>query len=74
MAVNKVPTNSIIRLELRTGTSGSGNPVLRDKSLNSVKSTASDQDIYDVATSLANLQNYPLNGISRVDNAQLINV
>ncbi|OPX87535.1 MAG: hypothetical protein A4E52_01359 [Pelotomaculum sp. PtaB.Bin013] len=72
MAVNKVPAASILRLELRVGVSASGNPVIRNKNLANVKSTASDQDLYDIAAALAALQQYPLNGISRVDNAQLV--
>jgi len=72
MAVSKVPANSVLRLELRVGVNASGNPILRRKSLNNVKPAASDQDLYDVAAALAALQEYPLNGISRVDDAQLI--
>ncbi|TEB06503.1 hypothetical protein Psch_00035 [Pelotomaculum schinkii] len=72
MAVTKVPGNSILRLVLHVGDSGSGSPILRNRSLTNVKSAASDQDIFDVATALADLQDYPLNGVTRVDNAALI--
>lgn len=74
MALEKVPANSILRLELRVGVSGEGSPVYRTRSLNNVKPLAADQDIYDVATALASLQEYQLNGISRVDIGQLIQV
>lgn len=74
MAINKVPANTILRLELRTGVNASGNPIYRNRSLNSVKPTAADQDLFDVATALSGLQEYPLNGISRVDGAQLVQV
>ncbi|HPZ43574.1 MAG TPA: DUF1659 domain-containing protein [Bacillota bacterium] len=74
MAVEKAPANSILRLELRVGVSPEGNPVYRTRSLNNVKPLAADQDIYDVATALAGLQEYQLNGISRVDIGQLIQV
>jgi hypothetical protein len=74
MAVNKVPANSILRLELQTGVNGSGNPVYRNRSLTNAKTTATDQDLFDVATSLASLQDYTLTGISRVDNAELVEV
>jgi hypothetical protein len=72
MAVTKVPGNSALRLVLHVGDSGSGSPILRTKTLSNVKPTAADQDIFDVATALAGLQDYPLNGITRVDNAALI--
>ncbi len=74
MALSKVAANSVLRLQLRVGVNGSGNPVYRNKSLNNVKSTAEDNDLYEVAASLAALQQYPLNGINRIDNAQLIEV
>lgn len=74
MAISKVPANSVLQLELRTGVSPSGNPIYRHKSLSNIKPAAVDQDIYDVAVALAGLQEYPLNGISRIDSAQLIQV
>ncbi|HOV80644.1 MAG TPA: DUF1659 domain-containing protein [Bacillota bacterium] len=74
MAVNKVPANSVLRLQLRVGTDTDGNPVYRNRSLSGVKSAASDQDLFDVANALAALQEYPLNGISRIDSAQLVEV
>ncbi len=74
MAVSKVPGNSVLRLEVEVGVNTSGNPVYRNRSLNNVKPTASDQDLYDVGAALADLQEYPLNGISRVDGAQLIEI
>ncbi len=72
MAVNKVPANSVLRLELQVGVSAGGNPVYRNRNLNNVKSAAADQDLFDVATALAGLQGYTLNSISRVDSAQLV--
>lgn len=74
MAVSKVPANSVLRLELRVGVNAGGNPVYRNRSLNNVKPTASDQDLFDVAVALAGLQEYPLNGVSRVDGARLVQV
>ncbi|MDD3654127.1 MAG: DUF1659 domain-containing protein [Desulfotomaculaceae bacterium] len=72
MAVTKVPVGTALKLKVNTGTDGSGNPVFRTKSLSNVKSTAADQDIYDVAVSLSGLQDYTLSSISRVDNAELM--
>lgn len=72
MAVTKVPGSSVLRLELQVGVNQSGNPVFRNKSLNNVKPGAADQALYDVAVALAGLQEYPLNGVSRIDGGQLI--
>ncbi|MHB1043350.1 MAG: DUF1659 domain-containing protein [Eubacteriales bacterium] len=72
MAVTRVPANSTLRLELNAGTDASGKPIVRSKNLSGVKSTAADQDLFDVAAALAGLQEYPLSGIERVDNAGLV--
>ena len=74
MAVNKVPASSVLKLEVQTGLDEGGNPVFRNKSLSNAKSAAADQDLFDVATSLAGLQEYTLTGISRVDSAELVQV
>lgn len=74
MAVEKVPVNSVLRLELHTGVDTDGNPVFRNKSLNNVKSDASDQDLFDTADALGALQDYPLSSISRIDSAELVEV
>jgi hypothetical protein len=73
MAVTKVPAGSVLRLELQTGLDEGGNPVYRNKNLSNAKPAALDQDLFDIATSLAGLQEYTLSGISRVDSAELIN-
>jgi hypothetical protein len=73
MAVTKVPAGSVLRLELQTGLDEGGNPVYRNKNLSNAKPAALDQDLFDIATSLAGLQEYTLTGISRVDSAELIN-
>lgn len=72
MPVVKVPSGSTLRLQLRVGTDESGNPVFRNKSLNNVKATAGDQDLFDAATALSGLQSYPLTAVSRIDSAGLL--
>lgn len=74
MAVNKVPSNSVLVLEFRVGVDADGDPVYRNRSLSNVKPAATDQDLFDVATALAALQEYPLNSISRTDRAQLVQI
>ncbi|BAF58602.1 hypothetical protein PTH_0421 [Pelotomaculum thermopropionicum SI] len=70
--VNKIPAGSVLRLELRVGVDQSGNPVYRNRSFSNVKPGASDQDLFDVAGALAALLEYPLNSVSRIDSAHLV--
>ena len=71
MAVTKIPSGTVLRMQLQTGADGSGNPVYRIKSLSNVKTTAVDGDIFDVAQALAQLQGYALTAVQRVDTAVL---
>ncbi len=71
MAVNKVAASSALRLELQYGLDAVGNPVLRERSMGNVKSTAPAQDVYDVAAALAGLQEHALNGVYQVDVGRL---
>ena len=71
MAVTKNPVNSTIRLSLVIGLNATGGPILRNTSLSNVKTEAIDQDLFDVANALVGLQEYQLNGISRLDTADL---
>jgi hypothetical protein len=74
MAVNKVSSGSVLNLEVQTGVDAQGNPVYRSRNYKGIYSSAADQDLYDVAQAIAGLQSYTLSKISRVDNAQLVEV
>lgn len=63
-----------MQLRLNTGMDQEGKPIIRTKSYSRVKPTAEDQAIYDVANSLAGLQEYPLETIHRVNDIVLINI
>jgi len=71
MAVEKVPSGTTLRMQFQTGVDGNGDPTYSTKSLSNVKTTAVDQDIYDVAEALVALQEYTLSAVLRVDSAVL---
>ena len=59
-----VPRDSALQLRLIVGSNPeTGAPIVNSKTFNRVKSTAIEQDAYDVATALVGLQKYPLNEI-----------
>ncbi len=72
MAVNKVPAGTILRLKLQVGVDEQGNPVYRNRNMRYVKFEAVEQDLFDVAQSLAGLQEYTLAAVQREDNANLV--
>ena len=67
-----IPYNSRLSLIFQTGVDpNSGAPILKTKSYTNVKHDATDQDVYDVATAIANLQKYLLHEVQRTDKAKL---
>jgi hypothetical protein len=67
-----VPRDSALQLRLVTGTNPvSGAPIVQSKTFNSIKSSALDQDAYDVATALMGLQKYPVDEIRLQKESQL---
>jgi len=71
MAVDKIPSGVALRMQFQTGLDTNGDPTYRTKSLSNVKTTAIDQDIFDVAQALVPLQDYTLITVLRVDTAVL---
>ena len=71
MAVNKTIVGTTLRMQFQTGVDGNGDPVYLTKSLNNVKDTAVDQDIYDVALALSQLQEHTITSVMRVDTGRL---
>ena len=59
-----VPRDSSLQLRLVVGSNPeTGAPIVNSKTFTKIKSTAIEQDAYDVATALVGLQKYPLNEI-----------
>lgn len=71
MAVDKIPSGAALRMQFQVGLDENGDPKYRTKSLSNVKTTAIDQDIFDVAQALVPLQDYTLITVLRVDTAVL---
>ena len=71
MAVVKVPQNSVISIKLQKGITSAGSPAYVTRNY-PCKASAEDQDLFDVAVALTELQVYPVADIVRVDNAHLI--
>ena len=67
-----VPRDSSLQFRLVIGTNpGTGAPIINSKTFTKIKSTAIEQDTYDVATALLALQKYPLNEIRFEKESQL---
>ena len=67
-----VPRDSSLQFRLVVGTNPStGAPIINSKSFAKIKSTALEQDAYDVAGDLISLQKYPVDEIRFEKESQL---
>ena len=67
-----VPRDSALQFRLVVGSNPeTGAPIVNSKTFNKIKSTAIEQDAYDVANALVGLQKYPLNEIRFEKESQL---
>ncbi|GGA64924.1 DUF1659 domain-containing protein [Ornithinibacillus halotolerans] len=65
-------TSSTLRLVFHNGTDPlSGKPVYKGKSFNNVKTEATADQLYEIATAFAGLQQLPLFNIERRDNSDI---
>ena len=72
MPVVAIPYESVLQLRLVTGTEPeSGAPIIKTKSFNKVKDSASEQDTFDIANQLVSLQKYGLEEIRLRKTTQL---
>ncbi|WP_081963066.1 DUF1659 domain-containing protein [Desulfosporosinus sp. HMP52] len=72
MAVSTTSLNSTLIVKYQTGTTPTGGPELKQKSLNDLKSTASEQDVYDVAEALFSLGQNPVINVLLRKNFELL--
>lgn len=70
MAVNEMKNPSSLRVKLDLGMVD-GKTKVRSKTFSSVKHDASAQNVYDVAESLMELQEYETLEIAKIDNTTL---
>ena len=73
MAVVKNMVASQLQLQVVKDTDAKGSPVLGKINYSNIKTAASEQDLYDAAAALSNLQQYPLYDVLRINTNQLIN-
>lgn len=65
MAVIASNKGTVMVVTFQIGLTAQGSPKLSQRSFTNVKSSALDQDVYDVAVALYGLQDYPLIGVRR---------
>lgn len=72
MAVSAMPLNSTLIVKYQTGVTSTGDPELKQKSLNYLRADASEQDIYAMAEALFSLSQNPVTNVFLRKNYELI--
>lgn len=68
MAIQEIKSSQL-RLVLNVGVDDEGNPIFRNKNFNNVKPSATADNLYAVATSLAAVQEHSLYEVVRNDSS-----
>ena len=71
MAVTDIKENVRLKLELDGGMEGS-RQIIKSKTVTKVKPTVENEDLYEIAESLAGLQTYPIYKVKRLEEIQLV--
>ena len=72
MAVITMNNPSSLRVKLDAGLNDStGNTIVKSKTYSNIKPEATSQAIYDVATALEGLQEFPVLEVTKIDNTTL---
>ncbi|MGI6614471.1 MAG: DUF1659 domain-containing protein [Dethiobacteria bacterium] len=72
MAVTVNPLSSRLQLQLMTGSTPEGKPILRTRSFSNIKTDADNEDLLLTGQELAGLQQHQLEAIKRVDEVELL--
>ncbi|HHY26120.1 MAG TPA: DUF1659 domain-containing protein [Desulfitobacterium dehalogenans] len=72
MPVLALPLTSTLTVKCETGTTPSGSPLIRKKSITGLKSTATDGDLHEIATALFSLVADQVVDITVSRNSQLL--
>lgn len=73
MAATLTKVSSSVVMVINTGKDANGKDTSKKMNLGTVTTAANDQDIYDVTSAIANIINYPVQTIQKVDNSLLTN-
>lgn len=71
MAVIINPMDSKLKIKYQIGVDDNGNSKYKTKTYSNIKTEAMDEDVFAVAQSLANLQQYMVEDFRRVDEKEI---
>ena len=73
MAAGSTMVSSSVVIVTKVGETANGKSITKKTTLKDVVTTAADQDIYDVATAIGNILNFPVQEIDKIDHSVVTN-
>lgn len=74
MAVSGTKLTTTLVLKVKSGVDEAGKDIIKSVNFRKVKTSALEQDIFDVAQGIAVVLKYPVNGVLRQDVNELISL
>lgn len=74
MALEVRPVDTRLQIQFDLGIGENGRKITRTKTLSNIKSSADDQELYEVANALIGLQEYNVAAIRRVSQSEYAEV
>lgn len=71
MAIISIANASSIKVKFYHGEDLNGKPIVKTRTYSSVRQKTSNEDIINIITAIANLQQHTLTGLNRIDNTSL---
>ncbi len=71
MPIDAIPLVSRLQMRLVTGLDENMNPIIRTRSFANVKTDATDQNLFELAQEMADLQVHTLSSVRRVNEFEL---
>lgn len=72
MAVNNVAQGTVVSIKVQAGTNAAGNPTFKNLRFSGVKVSATNDDLYAIASGLGGLQSHLVFAIERIDTGDLV--
>jgi hypothetical protein len=71
MAVNAIPLTARLQMRLNTGLDDNFNPIYRTRTFSNIKTSADNEDLFELAEEIGSLQLHTLDAVRRVDEYEL---
>lgn len=74
MAINAIKEKTSMIISYSTGTDGAGKDIVKNQSFSNIKVTATEEDVYSVASLFSPLLQYTILSVEKLDREALVEI